>query len=150
MKLQRTALLAYPREWVYALVNDVRSYPQFIDGVRAVTVIDEGSDDEGEFLTAELNLSKYGVGATFATSNRMVAPQSIDLRLHSGMLKSLTGQWQFDSLAEGKATKVSVTLSVETGRMLAGAAEKIADMLCGQVVDSLEKRLLQLHGKPSF
>ncbi len=150
MKLERTALLAYPREWVYELVNDVERYPEYIEGVQSVRMIDQGSDDDGEFLTAELQVSKFGIGATFATSNRMQSPEWIQLKLHSGALKSLTGRWQFESLAQGKATKVSVVIEFEAGRLLASAAQKVADVLCGSVIDALERRLEKLHGKPTF
>jgi len=148
--VKRSALIAYPRELVYNVVNDVRSYPQFIDGIVGVEVLDEGCDEQGAYLTAELSVRKYGVSAHFATSNRMIAPQAIQLSLHSGVLKSLTGQWLFLSIGGGKGTKVEVEIDFEAGAMLGSVAAKVVDMLCGSVVDSLEKRLFQLHGAPSF
>jgi len=148
--VERSALIAYPREWVYNLVNDVRSYPDFIDGISKVVVLDEGSDSQGDFLTAELSVRKFGVSAHFATSNRMVAPELIQLKLHSGMLKSLVGSWQFTSIGNGRGTKVEVKIEFEAGALMGSVAAKAVDMLCGSVVDNLEKRLYQLHGAPSF
>ena len=64
-QINRSALLAYPVEQIYDLVNDIAMYPQYLDGCVGARII---SQDEST-MVARLDLSKKGIRQSFTTRN---------------------------------------------------------------------------------
>lgn len=104
--IQRSALLPYPAQALYDLVNDVASYPQFLPWCSASTVI-EASDTH---MRAKLEVAKGGMSQQFVTRNVLVPGQSIEMNLEEGPFTQLHGLWVFKPLGE-KACKISLDLS---------------------------------------
>ena len=71
--VNRSALLPYSAHDMYCLVNDVASYPQFMDGCSSVEII-EHTD---QLMRATLYLKKAGMEVSFTTCNQLVADTSI-------------------------------------------------------------------------
>ncbi len=134
--IQRSALLMYPVEHLYRLVNEVESYPQFIDGCVGSEVF-ERSETE---LRARLDLAKAGVKLSFTTHNTMQPNEHIVLNLVDGPFKAFKGEWRFTRLQEN-ACKVEFELQFElSNALLSAAVGKLLDGVTTNLVDALCQR----------
>jgi ribosome-associated toxin RatA of RatAB toxin-antitoxin module len=127
---------------MYDLVNDVASYPLFMEGCQAAQVFEHTELQ----MVAQLDLKKGGVKTSFMTRNRLQAPSMIEMNLEDGPFKSLKGIWQFKALTP-TACKVSLDLEFEFNNMAVGlAASKLFSTMANDLVDSLCRRADQIYG----
>lgn len=140
--IQRSALLPYSAEQVFALVNDIESYPLFMDGCAGAQILFR---DE-HMVEARLDLARGGIAQSFATRNRSHAQHTIELELLDGPFETFSGRWQFQRLGD-MACKVSLDLDFTLNNGLLGvAAARLFDTVTGNLVDSLARRARQLYG----
>jgi len=141
-KIERSALVMHPAKIMFDLVNDVASYPSYMDGCVGTEVF-EASE---EHMLARLDLKKGGVGHSFVTRNELMWPNSIEINLEKGPFKALKGVWQFKPLTE-KACKISLNLDFEFpnkgvelagGKLFATVANNLVDSLCRRA-DEIKK-----------
>lgn len=141
-RIAKSALLPYSAEQLFDLVNDIESYPRYMDGCIGTSILSA----EGDIIEARLQLSRAGITQSFATRNRLLRPQSIVMELLEGPFKSLAGRWQFDALAP-EACKVSLDLQFELdGKLASLAAGKMFEGVASSLVDSLCRRAHAMHG----
>ena len=76
-QISRTALVPYSAEQMYQLVNDVKSYPQFLPGCTGSRVLESTPGQ----MTAAVDVSKAGISKTFTTRNQLTSNQSILMHL---------------------------------------------------------------------
>ncbi len=120
-KVNKSALVLHSAEQMYALVNDVRKYPDFLPWCSGSNVIEE-SDSE---LKARLDISKAGFNYSFTTHNLMDAPERIDIALLEGPFRTFKGHWTFKRLSD-EACKVTFDLDFDfTGRLTNLAMSKV-------------------------
>lgn len=140
--IERSALVSYSAEQMYALVNDIENYPRFMDGCVGAEVLERGDD----FVEARLDLKKAGLGKSFVTRNRLQPYERIEMHLVKGPFKKLEGIWQFKPLNE-TASKVSLSLSFEfESRLLALAADPWFESVGNQLVSALCERAREVYG----
>lgn len=140
--VQRSALVMHSDQSMYDLVNDVASYPQFMEGCQAAEIF-EHTDQQ---MVARLDLKKGGVKTSFMTRNSLQAPSVIEMNLEDGPFKSLKGVWTFKPLTP-QACKVSLDLEFEFNNMAVGlAASKLFSTMANELVDSLCRRADQIYG----
>lgn len=121
---------------MYALVNDVGSYPEFMDGCQK-TEIHQQTDSE---MVATLHLRKSGVNLAFTTRNVLSPYEKITLNLDSGPFKKLQGEWRFKALSNN-ACKVSLDLNFEFNSVALGlAGSSLFSSVANSLVDALCKR----------
>ena len=141
--VNRSALLPYSVRDMYCLVNDVASYPQFMDGCYSVDII-EHTD---ELMRATLYLKKAGMEVVLTTCNQLVADTSIAMRLQDGPFKTFNGLWQFKPLSDC-ACKLTLDLEFEfKNRTLAKLATGMFSGVSSNLVDALCKRADQIYKK---
>ncbi|HHS99848.1 MAG TPA: type II toxin-antitoxin system RatA family toxin, partial [Thiomicrospira sp.] len=107
-KIARTALLPYSAQQVYALVNDVKSYPEFLPWCGGSEVIAESEYE----MEASVTIAKAGIKQTFKTRNQLVPGERIEMHLLDGPFKSLSGEWEFKAL-DGDACKIQFEVEFE-------------------------------------
>ena len=140
--IQRSALVPYPAEAIYQLVNAIEAYPQFMDGCVGAKILTQDATQ----MEARLDLAKAGMRYSFVTRNRLFPPDRIELELVEGPFEKFSGQWTFQALQE-HASKVSLHLEFEmSSRLLGFAARKVFDGIANQMVDALVKRAHQVYG----
>jgi ribosome-associated toxin RatA of RatAB toxin-antitoxin module len=140
--VQRSALVMHSDQSMYDLVNDVASYPQFMEGCQAAEIF-EHTDQQ---MVARLDLKKGGVKTSFMTRNSLQAPSVIEMNLEDGPFKSLKGVWTFKPLTP-QACKVSLDLEFEFNNMAVGlAASRLFSTMANELVDSLCRRADQIYG----
>lgn len=141
--VKRSALVPYSAHKMYCLVNDVGSYPQFMDGCSAVEII-EHTD---KLMRATLCLRKAGMEVNLTTCNQLVADTSIEMRLQNGPFKTFNGLWQFKPLSDS-ACKLTLDLEFEfKSRTLASVATGMFSGVSNNLVDALCKRADEIYKK---
>jgi len=140
--IERSALLPYPAQTMFQLVNDIEAYPQFMDGCVGAQVIERTP----EHIEARLDLAKAGMRHSFTTRNRLLPPGRIELSLVEGPFESFNGEWTFAALSDS-ACKVTLRLQFKmSGRLLSFAAKAMFGGVANQLVEALVKRANALHG----
>lgn len=140
--ITRSALVMHSAEQMFQLVNDVRRYPEFLDGCKATEVIAEGDD----FIEATLTIAKAGVNQSFSTHNTLVRPERMEMRLLNGPFSRFEGVWRFQALSD-EACKVSLDMDFEMSNRLASVAMgAVFKQIANMMVDSFVKRAKQVYG----
>ncbi|MDQ0742432.1 ribosome-associated toxin RatA of RatAB toxin-antitoxin module [Pseudomonas sp. W4I3] len=85
--IQRSALLPYPAQALYDLVNDVARYPEFLPWCSTAEVLESGD----EHMVASVGVAKGGLSQHFVTRNVLVPGKSIEMNLQEGPFTQL--QW---------------------------------------------------------
>lgn len=89
--LTRSALIARPPAEVFALVNDIGSYPQFVPGCSGAEILLQSETE----IVARLKVHRGPLSTQLTTRNRPRPPTEIRLELVAGPLRSLDGVWTF-------------------------------------------------------
>ncbi len=90
-EVRRSALVRYSPQQMYALVNDVARYPEFVPWCPATRILAESADS----ITATVEIARAGVRLGLTTRNTMRPGECIDMRLVDGPLRSFEGTWRF-------------------------------------------------------
>ncbi len=139
----RSALLPYPAEFMYRLVNDAAAYPEFLPWCGGVEIHHE--DDES--MDASIRMKAPGINSRFRTRNRMVPGKSIDIDLVDGPFEQLRGHWRFTALA-GDGCKIELKLKFEVKRSLGAALLAPAfNRIANTMVESFCKRARETHDR---
>jgi ribosome-associated toxin RatA of RatAB toxin-antitoxin module len=140
--ISRSALVPYTNAQMYDLVNDIKSYPDFLPWCRRSRVISEDEDE----IRAELELAKGSLHKTFATCNRLQHHKMIEMRLLEGPFKHLEGFWRFTSLDE-TSSKVSLDMEFEfKNRILTMTVGPMFNQIANSLVDAFTQRARQIYG----
>ena len=140
--IERSALVPYSDAQMYALVNDVDRYPEFVPGCRTATVL-ESSDSS---KVARLDISKAGISKSFTTRNTLEPYERIGMELVDGPFQYLHGGWSFHALDQN-ACKIVLKLEFEfANRLLGMAFGKIFNELQSRMVDAFVQRAQHVYG----
>ena len=121
---------------MYNLVNDVASYPLFMDGCYGAEIIEQTE----QIMLARLQLRKAGVQVNLTTSNKLTPYSCIEMQLQDGPFSSFKGFWLFTPLSDD-ACKVCLDLQFEfSSRSLGLAASGLFSGVASNLVDSLCRR----------
>lgn len=89
--LTRSALVARPPAQVFALVNDIASYPQFVPGCSSAEILLQSESE----IVARLKVHRGPLSTQLTTRNRPRPHSEIRLELVAGPLRTLEGLWTF-------------------------------------------------------
>lgn len=131
--IQRSALVPFSCRQMYELINDIESYPVFMDGCEGAEIIEQTA----ETITARLDLSRKGFNLSFTTQNTLKQDEKVIMRLVDGPFSRFTGEWRLIAL-EGSACKVELELDFSLkNKMLSLAAGKVLNAIGDKLVDSV-------------
>jgi len=141
--IQQSALLPYPDQAMFNLVNDIASYPEFMDGCIAAEVLSRDANS----VTARLDLGKAGLRYSFTTRNLLNPPESMLMELVDGPFKSFEARWHFQAL-NAFACKASLDMHFEfKSGLLDFALKSLFDTSCKNLVNAVCRRADQLYGQ---
>lgn len=144
--IKHEVIVPYSAAEMYALVNNVAEYSQFLPGCKSSYVIGE-SDDE---MKATLVLAKGGLQKAFTTHNRLQKNKMIEVRLVNGPFRHLEGFWQFEPLTE-TSCRIIFNLEFEFAtKLISLAIGPIFHPLINRLVDAFQKRAEEVYGKRTF
>ncbi len=107
-QVEKTVLVNHSTEQMYALVDAVERYPEFLPWCGGVDLIRR---DETSTI-ATLHIDYHGIKQSFTTENVKTYPSAMDIKLKNGPFKHLEGVWQFIALSEA-ACKIEFRLNYE-------------------------------------
>jgi ribosome-associated toxin RatA of RatAB toxin-antitoxin module len=140
--VKRSALVNYSTQHMFDIVNDIESYPKYMEGCSAAKILKR----EGDYVEARLELSKGGMTQHFVTRNQLQAPERMTMILVEGPFKRLEGCWQFTPLGDN-ACKVNFELEFELSNKLLGfAMGKLFEGVANKQVEALCNRAKQIYG----
>jgi coenzyme Q-binding protein COQ10 len=130
-------------EQMFALVQDIERYPQFVPWIARATVVSRSAAE----VVGRLEMERAGLRETFTTRNLLHPPHRIDLKLLEGPFKTLEGRWSFEPIAD-RGTRIELTIRFEfanplTSMLLSRTFEKS----CNQLVDAFVARARSNYGK---
>jgi len=142
-EIRRSALVPVPAQRMYALINDVERYPEFVPGCQAASVLERGAGMQ----RAKLTVGSGALRTSFVTRNQLVADRSVRMDLEEGPFRSLTGEWTLEPLAGTageQGCSVQLVLRFELQRGLAGLAMgPLIERMAGSLVDAFVARARQ-------
>ena len=133
--INRSALVMHSAARMYALVNDVKRYPEFLDGCAKVDLLEYSLTA----MTARLYLSKAGLSYQFVTRNTLIVNEKISLELEDGPFDYLKGRWVFTPLRED-ACKVEMVLEFGVTGLKGRALSSFFSPIAANMVDAFCKR----------
>ncbi|WP_248884701.1 type II toxin-antitoxin system RatA family toxin [Acidithiobacillus acidisediminis] len=139
--IRKTAVLPYSAEEIFALVEDIRSYPQFLPWCGATRIL----QDRGDEVVAEIRIAHNSFGKAFSTRNRYQRPKLAEVRLVDGPFRFLEGLWQLEPVDGG--TRVTLDMRFEFASRLIGAfLEPIFKQAAETMVQRFGQRARQVYG----
>ena len=126
--------MIYSAEQMYALVNDIKSYPEFLPWCADTDIL----EDKGDFLVASISISLGKLKQIFTTKNIMRANTSINMKLVEGPFKELSGNWHFQNANEGCSVSFDMQFEFKNKIMkhaFGAAFKKITDSMVEAFVE---------------
>ncbi len=141
--ISRSALVMHSVEEMYALVNDVLSYPKFLPDCCDSKII---SFDDNKMVAALL-VAKGGIRKWFTTENTLIPNEKIMMKLVDGPFKKLEGCWTLTALSE-EACKISLDLDYEfSNKMFSLAFGRVFNHLANNMVQAFTQRAKEVYGE---
>ena len=121
---------------MYALVEDIEAYPQFLPWCAAADV----HERRPEQTRATLTLRVAGLRHSFTTLNRNRPGEAIEMRLVEGPFRRFAGEWRFVRLS-AHACRIEFTLQYEfSSRALRVLLSPLFDGIADSMVDAFVRR----------
>lgn len=140
-RIERSALVPFSPEQMFALVNDIESYPEFMPGCSGATILARGDD----WLDARLDLLRMGFKQSFSTRNTLQPPATMSMSLLDGPFSSMEGEWNFEMLTES-ACKVTFWLEFDVRNpILAMTLPTLMEQVTSEQVDALCQRARDVY-----
>ncbi|MGI9296441.1 MAG: RnfH family protein [Gammaproteobacteria bacterium] len=142
MRARRVVVVRHSAAEMFALADDILSYPEFLPWCEAA---EEARD--GEKVRATLHVRYCGLKTSFTTENRHSPPSRIDMRLVAGPLRSLSGGWRFSDLADGRC-RVEFALEYQFAPGVLGAVfARMFGAIFGRFVECFVRRAERVSGE---
>jgi ribosome-associated toxin RatA of RatAB toxin-antitoxin module len=141
--IDRSALLPYSTDEMFALVSDINAYPQFLPWCSDAQILSQ----EGDEVSARVAFSVRGVSKSFTTRNRLQPGAEITMKLVEGPFSRLEGRWRFEPLGE-VGSKISLFLEYDfSSTMVSFAVGPVFNKIANTLVDAFQKRAVEVYGK---
>ncbi|HTT02168.1 MAG TPA: type II toxin-antitoxin system RatA family toxin [Steroidobacteraceae bacterium] len=137
-EVKRSAQVARPQGELYALINDIESYPQFIPGVTRASV---ESRSERQ-IVATLEIRRGPLHAVFTTCNELQPESRIHMKLVRGPFSVLQGEWRLTPLT-ASSCRVDLALRFAFANPVSGLLfEPLFKTTAASLVDAFVARAL--------
>ena len=141
-RVSRSAIVEHSAQEMYALVDDIESYPRFLPWCTGAHV----EERTGQGVRATLSVGLRGLRQSFTTQNETRPPEAIDLRLVKGPFRRFSGAWRFVALSP-HACRIEFSLEYEMAGPLARMLEPLFQHIADTMVDAFTRRAAELYGK---
>jgi ribosome-associated toxin RatA of RatAB toxin-antitoxin module len=135
-EVKRLALVAESPARMYALINDIERYPEFVPWCVAARVVSR-KDSE---VVATLNIKRGPLRAEFTTRNLLEPDKRVLMQFVSGPFRVLEGLWTLTPLGE-LGCRVELEMRFEFANRVASALfESLFEDTAASLVDAFVKR----------
>lgn len=154
-KIEHTAIVPYNSEQMFALVNNIQDYQQFVPYCCQSEVHMQSDRVVEATLTLLLKIPVPVIGVKkvqqeFRTRNHLTGKTRMDIELVNGPMRHLTGFWLFEAI-DGEQSKVCLSLDVEfESRALAFAFKTVATQVAASLVEAFIERAKVIYEKETL
>lgn len=142
-EVKRSALVTYTAEQMFALVEDIERYPQFLPWVAAAQLLERTPQQ----VVGRLEMHRAGMREVVTTRNVLTPPREITLALVAGPFKTLEGRWTFEPIGADRGTRVSLSIRFEfANSMLNLLLSRSFEKSCNELVDAFVARARAVYG----
>jgi ribosome-associated toxin RatA of RatAB toxin-antitoxin module len=146
-KIEKSVLTAYTAAQMYALVNQVEDYAQFLPGCTETQV----QSRTQRMVVAMMCFQFKGISQSLTTRNTLESDRSIRLALVKGPFKNFEGIWQFNGISEenGKETACRVSLVLNftlSNKLLDRFLSPFLEQAVDKVMQVFIDRAAQVYG----
>jgi ribosome-associated toxin RatA of RatAB toxin-antitoxin module len=139
--VERSALVTFTPAQMFALVNDVPRYPEFLPWCVGVRVEDVSPTER----IAMMKIAHGVLQTEFTTRNSLIPDAQIDMQLTHGPFRDLTGEWRFEAIG-ARGSRVNFKVEFEfKNRLTAAAFNAVFETLCGSIVDAFVVRAKKIY-----
>jgi ribosome-associated toxin RatA of RatAB toxin-antitoxin module len=139
--LDRSAIVTATPAQMFALVDDVPRYPEFLPGCVAARFENNSAHER----IAALEIVRGGVHMEFTTRNRVAPPSEILMELVRGPFTHLIGRWRFEPIGE-QGSRVGFHVEFEfKSRLMALALNPVFESVCDNIVDAFVMRAREVY-----
>src|SRR5207248_4794241 len=138
--ITRSAIVEHAAAEMFALVDDIESYPRFLPWCLEARV-----QQSGARTRATLTVGVSGIRQTFTTENENQPGRAIDMRLVEGPFRQFSAAWRFTSLGE-RACQIEYSMRCQfASRTLARLLEPLFNQIADTMVDAFTRRADEMH-----
>jgi len=140
--VERSAIVKYTPGQMFALVNDVGHYPEFLPWCVGSRVLEASESHQ----VATVKIAVGVMRTEFTTRNALRPDEAITMELVDGPFRSLTGHWGFAAIGD-RGSRVQFRVEFEfKNRLTAAALSSTFETLCGTLVDAFVQRAKVVYG----
>lgn len=145
--VHKSVLIWFSAEEMFALVNDVARYPEFLPWCDNARVVETHADG----ITAEIGMALAGFHKAFTTRNVNQPGRQVQLQLVQGPFKQLDGTWDFHPVLDPstgqaqRACRVELTLNYSFESVFGSLVGPVFDKIAATLVDAFVKRAEQIY-----
>lgn len=134
--VHKTVFIGYSAAQMFALVEQVEKYPEFLPWCGEVKVAERSETN----LIATLAINFHGIKQSFTTKNINQPPHSMQMNLVDGPFRQLTGGWKFTELRPD-ACKIEFDLNYDfSSKLLEHLIGPVFSKIANSFVDSFCSR----------
>ena len=142
-RIARSAIVEHSAPAMYALVEDVDAYPQFLPWCRAVRV----RERTVQRTVATLAVGLKGLRYEFTTQNANRPHEAIELRLVAGPFRHFAAHWRFTALGR-RAARIDFAMEYEfAGALVSRALGPLFETIADTMVDAFKRRADAVYGQ---
>lgn len=134
-EVTRSALVALPPSRLFALINDIESYPEFLPWCTHARVL---SRSEREII-ATVGVRRGPLQEEFTTRNELETDRRVTMRLVSGPFSALEGEWRLTPAGTGCQVELTLRFQFKSSLSALLFERKFAETI-GSLVDAFVER----------
>jgi ribosome-associated toxin RatA of RatAB toxin-antitoxin module len=142
--VEKSALVPYSAARMYALVDDIERYPEFLPWCSGAST----PESDATRTLATIDIDYRGIRQSFTTENSKIENVEMRMKLREGPFSRLDGTWRFQALSES-ACKVSLVLDYGfSGPLLEKAVGPVFGVIANTMIERFIARAEMLFGDP--
>jgi ribosome-associated toxin RatA of RatAB toxin-antitoxin module len=141
-EVRKSAIVAQPQSRMYALLNEIENYPQFVPWCTHSRV-ESRTDRE---IVATLGVRRGPLRAEFTTRNELHPESRIRMHLLRGPFRLLEGEWVLTPIESG-GCRIELSMRFAFASSIAGALfEPFFEQTSAALVDAFVQRARTVDG----
>lgn len=135
--------LSYPMEMLYNTVLDIESYPQFIDEIASIYLINKKEHD----MVADVTVMFGGIKACYRSNikfNINHDSASVKIEASHGPFKHLSSKWHFTQKKNSTYVEFEIEFDLKS-TILSSMASYYLDKVAEKIIIRFEKRVQELY-----
>jgi ribosome-associated toxin RatA of RatAB toxin-antitoxin module len=136
----KSVLVQRPAADMFALVEDVERYPEFLPWCSGTEVLERTP----ETTRARIDIDYHGLTSHVSTLNRKQAPQRMDLEFVEGPFEKFKGHWSFLPLGDA-GCRVEFALDYSFAN---AAMDALLAPVFGHIIETLVDRFVARAERP--